>query len=132
MGREKTSWYTVYDPGTDEVLACGNSDECGRILGVKCFRVIVHRVKKGTIKSYVIAKEDTKSGSYEVYGTGNAETSKKRKNQLIKKYHDMGYNDQTIADMVGCAEYHVENWRRYHGLPSNRKRGRPRKETVSE
>lgn len=127
MGREKTSWYTVYDPGTDEVLACGNSDECGLSLGVKNFLNIVNRVKKGTMRSYTITREDILNGKYEVYGADNTARNKKRLNRLVAEYYAKGYSDTEIADMVGCSKGHVEDWRAWNRKPSNRAPGRPKK-----
>ena len=127
VGREKTTWYTVYDPGTDEILACGNSEECGTKLGVKNFLNIVNRVKKGTITTYTIASEDIVNGRYEVYGAENRSRNRKRLNRLVAEYYALGYNDSEIAEMAGCTKNHVESWRQWNKMPSNRSPGRPKK-----
>lgn len=54
-------YYTVWSRKTDEVLACGTSEECAKMLGMSSsasFRCMVSRSAKGRNKRYVVLKEN--------------------------------------------------------------------------
>lgn len=73
--RKVTVWYTIYDAATDDLLACGTTRDCARILDMTPASVqsIISRVRHGKDKTRTIVKEDLSKGTYEVYGAGNGQ-----------------------------------------------------------
>lgn len=70
--RKVTTWYTIYDAATDDLLACGTTRDCARILGMTPASVqsLISRVRHGNLKTFTVAKEDLSKGTYEVYNAG--------------------------------------------------------------
>lgn len=129
------TWYTVYDARSDEVLAIGTGRECAQVLGVtsSAFYCSLSRMNAGR-KCYltILAEELDDEGnvvSAQVY-----ENPSERRGPPLSfdeaaalRLYWQGKSDGDIAKAVGTSYCVVSQWRQRRGLPSNIKKGRPRR-----
>lgn len=129
-------WWTVYDAGTDDVLACGRTMECARAMGKSkdTFVSTVSKVRNGKVRCYVIVREDLETGEIVTYGAEN--TGRQRKGfcrmdgDKVRRLHEAGLNDQRAAERMGTSPAAVQAYRKRNGLPANVYRKKER--TVAE
>ena len=132
-------WWTVYDAGTDNVLACGRTSECAKAMGKNegNFVSMISKVRNGKVRCYVIVREDLETGEIVTYGAENAGRPRKGfcrmdKEDLktVKMLWEHGFDDHRIAERVGTSAAAIHKFRERNGLPANVYRKKER--TVAE